>query len=232
MHYNRLSPYLGDNDDQPAQKVRQCVASERSPAFETFWENAKAGQKFRHGVTTEVDKDLFEVTRDHTLACSVPEDLDMSRGIARVFRYKFGEPQPSSSPQGRALRLPKGRQQAYCLVVPDSSNLEEDYKALWDGLVELRDYMLEDQQARLAIPKMGGGRANRDWRIIRSMIEAVFSGVGISVMVCCEQAQPRASGEKSVDCHFFLTTGCRRGAACPYLHRVKTVPGRNSLGGG
>ncbi|KAK4883261.1 hypothetical protein RN001_006580 [Aquatica leii] len=59
--------------------------------FEKFINLYGGSGKARFGVTTEEQQDLFQTQKDYAIAHCVSEDLDMSRGVAVVFKKKFGK---------------------------------------------------------------------------------------------------------------------------------------------
>ena len=89
VHFNRLAPFAGDNnEDHRGATVRRIL--EQEPTFNEFMDNYSTGHKARYGVTREEQQDLFTVPSDYSLAHCVASDLKMSRGIASVFKKKYG----------------------------------------------------------------------------------------------------------------------------------------------
>jgi hypothetical protein len=161
VHFNRLAPFAGDNhEEQRGATVRRIIAQE--PTFEDFMEQYSFGHKARYGVTKEEHRDLFTVSSDYSLGHCVSEDLKMSRGIASVFRTKYGRLQElaNQGPSvGKTLRLrdnnTEHQRYIYYLVTKPRSYQKPSYRNLWNSLCDLKDHLLENDILKLAIPKLG-----------------------------------------------------------------------------
>ncbi|KAG5897160.1 hypothetical protein JTB14_020889 [Gonioctena quinquepunctata] len=212
--FQQVGPYAGNHD-----QVRTLKPPEDDMTFEKFMSLYSNGQKVLHGVTREESRDLFEVPADYALAHCVAEDLRMSRGIAVVFSKKFGQLQTlrEQNPEvGGVLQLKKGQRNIYYLVTKRHSQDKPSYEDVWKSLTKLRDTMVDQNLADLAIPKLSCGIDGLDWRVIRSMLEAIFRSSGIRILVCCNPL-PRPI-MKTVECYFHRTSRCRYGESCRYRH--------------
>ncbi|KAG5885092.1 hypothetical protein JTB14_003966 [Gonioctena quinquepunctata] len=189
VHFNRLAPYAGNHD-----QVRTLKPPEGDMTFEKFMSLYSNGQKVLHGVTREESRDLFEVPADYALAHCVAEDLRMSR----------------------VLQLKKGQRNIFYLVTKRHSQDKPSYEDVWKSLTKLRDTMVDQNLADLAIPKLSCGIDGLDWRVIRSMLEAIFRSSGVRILVCCNPL-PRPI-MKTVECYFHRTSRCRYGESCRYRH--------------
>ncbi|KAG5891443.1 hypothetical protein JTB14_019921 [Gonioctena quinquepunctata] len=130
----------------------------------------------------------------------------MSRGIAVVFSKKFGQLQTlrEQNPEvGGVLELKKGQRNIYYLVTKRRSQDKPSYEDVWKSLTKLRDTMVDQNLVDLAIPKLSCGIDGLDWRVIRSMLEAIFRSSGVKILVCCNPL-PRPI-MKTVECDFHRT---------------------------
>ncbi|KAG5893959.1 hypothetical protein JTB14_027707 [Gonioctena quinquepunctata] len=187
--------------------------------FEKFMSLYSNGQKVLHGFTREGSQDLFEVPADYALAHCVAEDLRMSRGIAVVFSKKFGQLQTlrEQNPEvGGVLQLKKGQRNIYYLVTKRHSQDKPSYEDVWKSLTKLRDTMVDQNLVDLAIPKLSCGIDGLDWRVIRSMLEAIFRSSGVKILVCCNPLPGPVM--KTVECYFHRTSRCNYGESCRYRH--------------
>ncbi|KAG5891944.1 hypothetical protein JTB14_002220 [Gonioctena quinquepunctata] len=110
----------------------------------------------------------------------------MSRGIAAVFSKKFGQLQTlrEQNPEvGGVLQLKKGQRNIYYLVTKRHSQDKPSYEDVWKSLTKLRDTMVDQNLADLAIPKLSCGIDGLDWRVIRSMLEAIFRSSGVRILI-------------------------------------------------
>ncbi|KAJ8944680.1 hypothetical protein NQ318_015888 [Aromia moschata] len=224
VHFNRLAPFAGSNDEQAEARVRHVSPPDSELSFEEFMLLHSNGQKARYGVTREEPRDLFQTPADFCLAHCVAADLRMSRGIALTFKKAFGQLEElrRQRPEvGRVLQITAAEQEkersVFYLVTKQLSHHKPTYQTVWDTLVELRDVLLSQSISSLAIPKIASGLDGLDWRVIRSMLEVLFRFTGIEILVCCYNPR-RSLNEKTVDCFFYQTSRCKNGSFCRYRH--------------
>ncbi|KAJ8939567.1 hypothetical protein NQ318_014131, partial [Aromia moschata] len=220
VHFNRLAPFAGSNDEQAEARVRHVSPPDSELSFEEFMLLHSNGQKARYGVTREEPRDLFQAPADFCLAHCVAADLRMSRGIALTFKKAFGQLEElrRQRPEvGRVLQITAAEQEkersVFYLVTKQLSHHKPTYQTVWDTLVELRDVLLSQSISSLAIPKIASGLDGLDWRVIRSMLEVLFRFTGIEILVCCYNPR-RSLNEKTVDCFFYQTSRCKNGSFC------------------
>ncbi|KAJ8961409.1 hypothetical protein NQ318_014655 [Aromia moschata] len=224
VHFNRLAPFAGSNDEQAEARVRHVSPPDGELSFEEFMLLHSNGQKARYGVTREEPRDLFQAPADFCLAHCVAADLQMSRGIALTFKKAFGQLEElrRQRPEvGRVLQITAAEQEkersVFYLVTKQLSHHKPTYQTVWDTLVELRDVLLSQSISSLAIPKIASGLDGLDWRVIRSMLEVLFRFTGIDILVCCYNPR-RSLNEKTVDCFFYQTSRCKNGSFFRYRH--------------
>ncbi|KAJ8945875.1 hypothetical protein NQ318_002715 [Aromia moschata] len=224
VHFNRLAPFAGNNDEPAEARVRHVSPPDSELSFEEFMLLHSNGQKARYGVTREEPRDLFQAPADFCLAHCVAADLRMSRGIALTFKKAFGQLEElrRQRPEvGRVLQITAAEQEkersVFYLVTKQLSHHKPTYQTVWDTLVELRDVLLSQSISSLAIPKIASGLDGLDWRVIRSMLEVLFRFTGIEILVCCYNPR-RSLNEKTVDCFFYQTSRCKNGSLCRYRH--------------
>ncbi|KAJ8938538.1 hypothetical protein NQ318_016908 [Aromia moschata] len=224
VHFNRLAPFAGNNDEQAEARVRHVSPPDSELSFEEFMLLHSNGQKARYGVTREEPRDLFQAPADFCLAHCVAADLRMSRGIALTFKKAFGQLEElrRQRPEvGRVLQITAAEQEkersVFYLVTKQLSHHKPTYQTVWDTLVELRDVLLSQSISSLAIPKIASGLDGLDWRVIRSMLEVIFRFTGVEILVCCYNPR-RSLNEKTVDCFFYQTSRCKNGSFCRYRH--------------
>lgn len=186
VHINRLALYKGDNAAGNEQVLRACRS--RRLTFDEFMNNVDTCPRIYHGVTRTVHQDLFSVPSEYALANCVASDLQMTRGIARVFKSKYGAtefPEQHGSPAvGEALHLYRKERHLFYMVTKKLSNGKPTYRAIWDSLINLRHQLLHLGLKKLGIPRLGCGLDGLDWKTVRSMIEELFKDTGIDILVC------------------------------------------------
>ncbi|KAJ8957953.1 hypothetical protein NQ318_001952 [Aromia moschata] len=208
VHFNRLAPFAGSNDEQAEARVRHVSPPDGELSFEEFMSLHSNGQKARYGVTREEPRDLFQTPADFCLAhCAFGQLEELRRQRPEV---------------GRVLQITAAEQEkersVFYLVTKQLSHHKPTYQTVWDTLVELRVVLLSQSISSLAIPKIASGLDGLDWRVIRSMLEVLFRFTGIEILVCCYNPR-RSLNEKTVDCFFYQTSRCKNGSFCRYRHR-------------
>lgn len=219
VHFNRLAPYNGDNNDQ--QEVR-TLKDELRPSFDEFMEAYGGTGKARNGITSEEQKDLFCMPGEYSLVHCTSVDLDSRRGIARVFNKKFGRNNDLLSQQpdvGKTLQLRDGHRFLFYLITRRRMDQQSSYRNIWEALWNLRRQLLELNICKLAMPKIDCGKDGLNWRIIRNMLEVVFKDTGVNIVVCSYNPWKMPRENRTVACYFYATTGrCKEGSACRYKH--------------
>ncbi|KAK4874987.1 hypothetical protein RN001_011409 [Aquatica leii] len=76
------------------------------------------------------------------------------------------------------------------------------YKDLWRTLWSLKREMEFHHVKKLAVPKLGCGLDQLNWRTVRNMLEVVFRGTGIQVLVCTYQPKRILGQEKKQDTNY------------------------------
>ncbi|KAJ8932053.1 hypothetical protein NQ318_008401 [Aromia moschata] len=204
VHFNRLAPFAGSNDEQAEARVRHVSPPDGELSFEEFMSLHSNGQKARYGVTREEPRDLFQTPADFCLAHCLEELRRQRPEVGRVLQITAAEQEKERS--------------VFYLVTKQLSHHKPTYQTVWDTLVELRDVLLSQSISSLAIPKIASGLDGLDWRVIRSMLEVLFRFTGIEILVCCYNPR-RSLNEKTVDCFFYQTSRCKNGSFCRYRHR-------------
>ncbi|KAK4873400.1 hypothetical protein RN001_015429 [Aquatica leii] len=116
--------------------------------------------------------------------------------------YESTDQTPSCVMLGRKIRLPCdlqfGRRPeeevagedyisirfVFYLVTKKYSRTKMLYKNLWQTLWNLRREMEFHHVKKLAVPKLACGLDQLNWRTVRNMLEVVFRGTGVQVLVC------------------------------------------------
>ncbi|KAG5886025.1 hypothetical protein JTB14_023666 [Gonioctena quinquepunctata] len=143
----------------------------------------------------------------------IKADAGGFKGIAVVFSKKFGQLQTlrEQNPEvGGVLQLKKGQRNIYYLVTKRHSQDKPSYEDVWKSLTKLRDTMVDQNLVDLAIPKLSCGIDGLDWRVIRSMLEAIFRSSGVKILVCCNPL-PRPI-MKTVECYSIELHGADMGS--------------------
>eukprot|EP01006_Ploeotia_vitrea_P002075 TRINITY_DN106365_c0_g1_i1.p1 TRINITY_DN106365_c0_g1~~TRINITY_DN106365_c0_g1_i1.p1 ORF type:complete len:199 (-),score=94.64 TRINITY_DN106365_c0_g1_i1:80-676(-) len=150
-------------------------------------------------VIAEVEGDLF-VSKE-SLAHCVSRDLRLGKGIARLFRDKFGRidalrKQDKAVGQVAWFKIGYfGSRHIYNLVTKERFFHKPTYDSLRRTLVELRRLMKEHGVAKVSMPKIGCGLDKLKWPRVRAMLDEIFGDDDVTVTVYVLPSK-RSAGKK------------------------------------
>ena len=131
--------------------------------------------------------DLFSAPDDVSLAHCVAEDLRLGRGIATVFKERFGgvdDMQRQNVRTGGVAVLRRGRRFIYALVTKKtSSRCWPTLAALRESLLALKRRLASDGVKSLAMPRIGCGLDKLDWPAVRATLQEVFADTDVTITV-------------------------------------------------
>ncbi|KAK5646877.1 hypothetical protein RI129_005341 [Pyrocoelia pectoralis] len=214
VHFNRLGRYNGNNH---ADGVRRVTEQKKEVSYEEFQRMYGDNKVASFGVTIERQQDLFTLSSEYSLAHCVAADLRMSRGIASVFKAKFGQVEKlrEFGPRvGRVLWLRDRERFIYYLVTKKLSSGKPDYREMWNSLLDLKRRVLWSGIRKIAMPRIGCGLDGLDWRKVRNMLEEIFQGTGVQILVC--RFNPKSIPTPG-------TVDCRRTALRDLGHGLPTI---------
>ena len=188
--------------------------------YDQFEKAYEYQRKARFGVTTEKKQDLFALSTEYSLAHCVASDLSMSRGIATVFRKKFGQLdalERQTPHVGKALMLENNGRVIYYLVTKERSVDKPDYPTMWNTLQDWKKKTIQMGTRRVAVSRLGCGLDRFDCRRVRNMLEVIFCGTGVEILVCNYNPKDSTS-PRPVNCFFAKNGHCARGVACKFRH--------------
>ena len=181
------------SDSPPSKHLRadSCRAAEtalssadtnasRSPSSSPSSYSLPSASKLASGLDfREVKGDLFSAPSNFSLAHCVSADFRMGKGIATLFKQKFGgvdELRNQNRQVGQVAVLSRCGRHIYYLISKERYWQKPTYNSLRQCLVELRNHMLGHAVHQLAIPRLGCGLDGLLWKKVQPMIVQVFSG--------------------------------------------------------
>jgi O-acetyl-ADP-ribose deacetylase (regulator of RNase III) len=133
----------------------------------------------------EIKGDLFSST--DSLAHCVSTDLHMSKGIATLFKNKFGhvqELQAQNKKTGQvAYTKDSSDRYIFYLITKHKYFERPTYIALYECLVNLRDICKEKDVTKLSIPRIGCGLDKLEWTRVKKYLEGVFKDTDVTITV-------------------------------------------------
>lgn len=141
----------------------------------------------------EVQQDLFKVTDDYMLAHCISADFALGAGIAKVFATRFNAKNLLQQQYPRYLTnyistdvggdcLITGR--VFNLVTKERYYMKPTLHTIRLSLEKMKSLCLTYNVTKIAMPRIGCGLDKQDWSEVRKIIEDVFAGTSIQILVC------------------------------------------------
>lgn len=160
----------------------------RDNTYENFERNDSPTTNHR---VIEVEGDLFEATQDYALAHCVSADLNMSRGIALEFNRRFGNIEVLKGQQkgvSEIAQVEHEGQKLLYLITKEFCFQKTTYENLYKTLQNLRTKAEQEHISHIAMPRIGCGMDQPDWKKIKNMIKYIFKGSRIKIVIYSNQS--------------------------------------------
>lgn len=134
----------------------------------------------------ELKGNLFSCPDGASLAHCVSEDMKMSKGIAVLFKDKFGgveELLQQNKKTGDVAVLKRGNRYVYYLVTKYKFYNKSTYSNLRRSLAAMKTHCLSNQVQHLAMPRIGCGLDGLDWGRVSGIIKEIFQDSQMIVTV-------------------------------------------------
>ena len=130
--------------------------------------------------------DLFTSPATDSLAHCVSKDMRLGKGIAKIFRDKFGridELKKSGAGVTDIAVLKDGKRFIYNLVTKEVYHGKPTYDSLRRCLEKMRDHALANKVTNINMPRIGCGLDLLQWPAVRTLIKNVFKDTSIIITV-------------------------------------------------
>lgn len=140
----------------------------------------------------EIQGDLFDLPHGYVLAHCVSADFAMGAGIAKTFAQKYPAMRNYLITHYFDLNDPDNYVGPGAYPYLDVFNLvtkrrvweKPTYVTLRTALEDLKRYAEEMSIDRLAMPRIGCGLDRLEWDQVKPIIEEVFAGLDIQIVIC------------------------------------------------
>lgn len=140
---------------------------------------------------TEIKGNLFEVPQGYYLAHCISGDYALGAGIAKTFneiynmRFKLHKFHPipdgcKYANVGKALLVDN----VFNLVSKPRYFHKPTYSDLYETLCDMHDQCIDLSITKLAMPLIGCGLDKLEWDQVLDLIDDVFSGENIEILIC------------------------------------------------
>ncbi|XP_026274740.1 uncharacterized protein LOC113203974 isoform X1 [Frankliniella occidentalis] len=179
-----------DRDFGPSRQQLQRPSEEKS----SLGGSSAESRSLETTVIKEIKSDLFKMSESHALAHCVGSDFIMSSGIAVEFRKKFRNipellDQNKNPGQVAFLKIQNSGQYIYYLVTKLCSTGKPKWEDFEKSVVEWKDLCLQHKIKEIAIPQIGCGRDQLDWKKVSNLLKQQFANTQIEITVCSIEAE-------------------------------------------
>lgn len=153
--------------------------------FENF-EQEKLTKIFINTNIKDEPGDLFDAPLDFSLTHTVSKDLKMSKGIAKTFVEKFGSVDrlKSQNPTLHNLVFLEHHNQFIIYLITKNYFYEKpSYRDIFFTLLKLKQFCIDNNIKKLAMPKIGCGLDKLKYENIRIMLRYIFLQTNIEVRI-------------------------------------------------
>lgn len=141
----------------------------------------------------EEKRDLFSVSDDYYLVHCISADFGMGKGIVVEFNRRFNMKQILQSKYPDFLNqwihnktigdcMLEGK--VFNLITKERYYDKPTYRSLTTALMKLKEMCLNKQITKLAMPVIGCGLDKLEWNKVSDLIDDIFRGMDIEILVC------------------------------------------------
>ena len=136
----------------------------------------------------EVSGNLFGAPNINTesLCHCISQDYKLGKGIAKLFRDKFGridELKDTGARVGGLSVLEERGRYIYCLVTKEKYSDKPLYISLKESLEAMRSHCISHGVTNISMPRLGCGRDGLSWAFVRTLVKNVFQLVPVKITV-------------------------------------------------
>ena len=138
---------------------------------------------------SERQQDLFalDYKNEFSLCHCISEDLAMRKGIAVLFREKFGgidHLRRQNKSVGDVAIIESGSCAIYNLITKSKYWHKPTYTDLEKSLTSMKFDMQSRGVSKVAMPRIGCGLDGLSWNLVKDIISRVFADTGKEIVVC------------------------------------------------
>lgn len=144
---------------------------------------------------TMLNQDLFKMSKDYYLAHCISADFALGAGIAVQFNRRFYTKSQLIRENPNYLSIWDSRyigngdciltdHHVFNLVTKRNYWNKPTYVSLDSALRKMKKLVVEMGVKKLAMPKIGCGLDQLEWRNVEGLIKAIFEDVDIEIVVC------------------------------------------------
>lgn len=137
----------------------------------------------------EEKKDLFSAGTDYHLAHCISADFGMGKGIVTEFNKRFDMKNKLKQTYPNYLQtwvkgdcIKEGK--VFNLITKERYYGKPTLTTMRNSLIKMKEICLEENIIKIAMPKIGCGLDQLDWKDVKQMLFEVFEDTDIEIFVC------------------------------------------------
>lgn len=133
---------------------------------------------------------LFSVDDSYSLAHCISSDFVLGKGIALEFNRLFNSKNYLNSSKldlkglyPNCVRQKVIGRNVYHLVTKNKYYMKPTYETLKESLLKMKEIIIENNEKKIAMPKIGCGLDQLEWVKVREIICEVFNDIDVEIVV-------------------------------------------------
>lgn len=130
--------------------------------------------------------DLFDAPEESALAHCISADIAMGKGIATIFKRKFGgveELKKQGKKIGEVAVLKRDNRFIYYLITKARYWQRPTYEDLRKSLQDMKRHCRENSVSRIAMPQIGCGLDGLSWSNVSDILHNVFKQERVTITI-------------------------------------------------
>ena len=136
-----------------------------------------------------IEGDLFDCVGRSAMANCVSRDLQMGKGIARLFQSAFRDRsslREQNKGIGEVAITKHNGHFIYYLITKNRYYQKPTYKTVSSALKAMREHCVLNNVKHISIPKLSCGLDNLDWERVSALLCVIFFQTNIQIDVYCK----------------------------------------------
>ncbi|XP_067675452.1 ADP-ribose glycohydrolase OARD1-like [Haliotis asinina] len=132
----------------------------------------------------EMKGDLFKCPETDAIVHCVSQDMHMGKGIAVLFKKKFGgveELKSQGKKPGETAVLKRESRFVYYLVTKPKYFNKPTYDTLTSSLQDMKKHVVENKVGSVSMPRIGCGLDGLQWHKVTNIVKDVFADTDVKV---------------------------------------------------